>query len=141
MDRLAGRRERERMSRVEEPSAGGGAAVGVALESLCRHARSLEGVRRAAIREGDRIIVRTRNSVYLLHALEGGAFAVSGGWFDREHSPRRVVRVNGCTWGGRAINERLVAAPGLFLEFGNGVVTTRIQRVEVVPASPRRSSQ
>lgn len=121
------------MPRLEESSAGVRAPVGVPLESLCRHARSLEGVWRATVREGDRLIVRTRNSVYLLHALEGGAFAVSGGWFDRERSPERVVTVNGCTWGGCAINERLVAAPGLFLEFGNGVVTTRIQRVDVVP--------
>jgi hypothetical protein len=40
-----------------------------------------------------------------------------------------VVRINGCTWGGRAICEEIIAAPGLFLEFANGVTTTRIKSV------------
>lgn len=112
---------------------------GWALRSLCEHSRSLEGVWRSAVQWGDRIVVRTRNSVYTLHALEGGAFAVSGGWFDQESADHQVVTVAGCTWGGRAINERLLAAPGLFLEFGNGVVTTRIQRVDVVRAPSAQS--
>jgi hypothetical protein len=39
--------------------------------------------------------------------------------------------VNGCTWGGSAIKSDILAAPGLFLEFGNRVRTTRIQQVNL----------
>jgi hypothetical protein len=118
------------MSDAEEPNASG--IRGLPLGSLCEHSQAIDGVWRSGVRWGDRIVVQTRNSVYTLHALEGGAFHVSGGWFDRESEGSQITTIAGCTWGGRAINERLVAAPGLFLEFGNGVVTTRIQRVDVL---------
>ena len=39
------------------------------------------------------------------------------------------LRVAGCTWGGSAILTRMIAAPGMFLEFGNRVRTTRIREV------------
>jgi hypothetical protein len=42
------------------------------------------------------------------------------------------MTINGCTWGGRAIHSELVAARGLFLEFGNQVITTRIQKVQLL---------
>jgi hypothetical protein len=104
---------------------------GLTLDSLAETIDRLEGVWKRNLRWGDRVVVVTRNSVYTLRALGGDEFAVSGGWFDRTGAEDRVLRVNGCTWGGRAINEDVVAAPGLFLEFGNGVQTTRIQKVEV----------
>ena len=44
----------------------------------------------------------------------------------------------GCTWGGSAIKEDIVAARGLFLEFGNHVITTRIQNVRVIPREQQR---
>lgn len=78
---------------------------------------------------GDEVVVTTRNSVYTIIALPDGSFAVRGGWFDRQSEVPTVVPINGCTWGGCAIQHDILAAPGLFLEFGNGVVTTRIQRV------------
>jgi hypothetical protein len=59
-------------------------------------------------------------------------YSVSGGWFDREGVSPQKMTINGCTWGGSAINLDLVAAPGLFLEFGNQVLTTRIQHVRVI---------
>ena len=37
-----------------------------------------------------------------------------------------------CIWGGRAIKVDVVAACGLFLEFGNQLMTTRIQKVDVI---------
>ena len=43
-----------------------------------------------------------------------------------------AVPINGCTYGGSAIQHDVVAAPGLFLEFGNNVSTTRIQNVSLV---------
>ena len=89
-------------------------------------------IRRNEVCGGDQIIIRTRNSPYSLWVLGDGTFAVSGGWFDsRSSSPMRVP-VNGCTYGGSAIRHDVVAGKGLFLEFGNRVLTTRIQEVRVV---------
>ncbi len=42
------------------------------------------------------------------------------------------VRVVGCTWGGSAILLRMVAAPGMCIEFDNGVRTTRAREVRVL---------
>jgi hypothetical protein len=44
------------------------------------------------------------------------------------------VAVNGCTAGGRAIFTGILAAPGLYLELGDGTVTTRIRRVRRISA-------
>ena len=106
-----------------------------ALEDLVGAADRLEGLRREELTPGDRILVATRNSVYALVANDDGSFEVSGGYYQRElgHSVR--VRVLGCSAGGRAIFTRLVAAPGLFLEFEDGTRTTRIQRVRRHAAS------
>ena len=87
--------------------------------------------RKQDLRLGDRVVVTTKNSVYCLDALGGDLFHVSGGWFERSAAPR-LVTVNGCTFGGTAICTDIVAAPGLFLEFGNLVSTTRIREVRVV---------
>jgi hypothetical protein len=107
------------------------------LEKLARFTRALGGVRRHEVGWGETILVRTRNSEYCLTPSVDGAYFVSGGWFDRYASLSKVT-VNGCTFGGSAICSDLVAAPGLFLEFGNGVRTTRIR--EVVCLSHRRDS-
>jgi hypothetical protein len=101
------------------------------LDAIMEHAERLPVTRKSDLGPGDRVIVSTRNSTYCLHALGDGTFCVSGGWFER-HSCSKLVTVNGCTYGGRAIRTDIVAAPGLFLEFGNNVSTTRIQRVQVV---------
>jgi hypothetical protein len=57
---------------------------------------------------------------------------VSGGWFDKNSDGPLTVAVNGCTYGGSLIRHDVVAAPGLFLEFGNSVSTTRICDVRVI---------
>jgi len=115
------------------PQACGTAPVGArTLASIMGNAQFLGGVRRSDVAFGDRIVVTTRNSVYSLWPLGDGTFAVRGGWFEREGAPT-MVAVNGCTYGGSAIHQDLIASPGLFLEFGNRVLTTRIQGVEVVP--------
>jgi len=79
-------------------------------------------------------VVRTRNSTYAMRALGRNHFAVSGGWFEMNGGSPQVAQVNGCTWGGSAIRCDLVASPGLFLEFGNGVKTTRIRSVKLISA-------
>lgn len=101
------------------------------LTTLAAHTEHAAATRKRDLDPGDRVIVSTRNSVYCLQALGGDLFEVSGGWFERNPAARRTT-VNGCTYGGVAICTDIVAARGLFLEFGNNVSTTRIQRVLVV---------
>jgi len=116
------------------PGVEGVAGVAYSLEALADHARSLEEVRKADLRCGDRVVVTTRNSRYTIWALGDGNYWVWGGWFDRRGvSPCRVT-INGCTWGGSAIKHDVLVARGLFLEFGNRVLTTRVQNVRVIPA-------
>ena len=102
------------------------------LGAIVGHSDCLEGVCKNDLVFGDRLIVMTRNSTYFIDALEEGLYAVSGGWFDRHGLSPFKVAVNGCTWGGHAIKEDLLAALGLHLEFENKVVTSRILRFEVV---------
>ncbi len=110
------------------------------LDLLAAACTEADGVDRAAVGWGDRVDVATRNSLYRLWCVGENRFVVTGGWFDRQDSgrgpgcapARAVVAVNGCTWGGSAIRSDLVAAPGFFLEFANGVRTTRIQSVRHV---------
>jgi hypothetical protein len=110
------------------------AVVASTLEQRVEEARTLEEVRKEDLRCGDRVLITTRNSRYTLWALGDGQYWVWGGWFDRHGiSPHRVT-VNGCTWGGSAIKHDILVARGLFLEFGNSVLTTRIQNVCVIRA-------
>ena len=110
---------------------------GRTLNNISRYAGRLPVTRNRDLEPGDCVIVSTKNSVYRLHALGGNEFHVSGGWFDRNPS-QGTVTVNGCTFGGLAIWTDVVAAKGLFLEFGNSVSTTRIQDVRVVRVGDSR---
>ncbi len=101
------------------------------LEAIAVHAGEDPATRKRDLNPGDRVLVWTRNSVYCLHALGGDRFMVTGGWFE-QNPCSRMVTVNGCTYGGSAIRSDIVAARGLFLEFGNNVSTTRIQSVRVL---------
>jgi len=101
------------------------------LGSVVEHARLSHAVRKRDLAFGDRVVVTTRNSVYSLWSLGGDRFAVRGGWFDRQGDTPMIVTVNGCTYGGTVIRHDIVAARGLFLEFGNSVSTTRIREVRV----------
>ena len=102
------------------------------LNAIAEHARCDDAVLRRDLSWGDRVLVRTRNSVYSIWALGDDNFAVTGGWFDHQQLSPALVSINGCTYGASAIRREVVAAPGLFLEFGNNVLTTRIQDVRVV---------
>lgn len=99
------------------------------LEAIRNTCRRIPAVRKDDLEIGDWVLVTTRNSIYVIGRTAEGRFTVSGGWFDLEgHSPA-ILDVNGCTFGGHAINTELLAAPGLFLEFENRVKTTRIREV------------
>ncbi len=102
------------------------------LEAIVKHAQGVPAVQRGDLNLGDWVVVTTRNSTYSIRVLGNNLYSVSGGWFDQRNlSPQRIA-VNGCTWGGTAIKNDIVAAPGLFLEFANRVKTTRIQEVKVL---------
>ena len=102
------------------------------LTRLTMHVPEIEGVWRRDLKSGDWVVVRTRNSQYTLAVQEDSTFLVSGGWFDRTSGGNTRVGVTGCTWGGSAILTELVAAAGMFVEFSNGVRTTRIQEIQVI---------
>ena len=103
------------------------------LDALTMHAEQLDGVRRRDLRPGDRLIVSTRNSIYSITATDDkDAYDVAGGWFDRQGNSPIRLEINGCTAGGSALFRRMLAAPGLFLEFANGVKTTRIRTVRLL---------
>lgn len=108
---------------------GGYWAFGCSLSGALSHEQHLQAIRRIDVRPGDRLIVRTRNSVYTMIADDGGAFMVTGGWFDRKGKTPVKTAIAGCTWGGSMIKVDIVAACGLCLEFGNRVVTSAVQSV------------
>jgi hypothetical protein len=102
------------------------------LGAIVDHTECLEMVRKADLELGDQVLVTTRNSTYSIHVLEEDLYLVSGGWFDQKGLSPSKVKINGCTWGGRAIKWDIVAARGLHLEFGNRVVTSRIMEFQVI---------
>jgi hypothetical protein len=107
-------------------------AAAYTLDSFVEQVSWVESVRKGDLGWGDSVLVVTRNSTYRISPAGDGTFWISGGWFDhRELSPVRMS-INGCTGGGTAIKHDILAAPGLFLEFGNGVLTTRIQEVRLL---------
>jgi hypothetical protein len=128
------------------------------LDRLASAAAVVEGVRVGDLEPGDCLFVRTRNSLYMLRVNADGTFDAEGGWFSRHEGSAesalseasdpagdgsstaglpseagakdgRRRRVLGCTWGGSALMTRMIAAPGMFLEFDNRVRTTRIREV------------
>jgi hypothetical protein len=105
------------------------------LDTMAFHLADLPVVRKSMLEIGDCLVVRTRNSSYRIVCLGDGTFRVTGGWFDKAGASPMTVTINGCTWGGSAIHADVAAARGLFLEFGNRVLTTRIQEVRLIPAT------
>jgi hypothetical protein len=100
-----------------------------ALDQLAATVTDTPGIWAKDLSRGDWVVVRTRNSQYSLAVLGNGSYAVAGGWFADGDAE---VRVAGCTWGGHAILTGMVAAPGMCLEFSNGVRTTRIREVKLI---------
>jgi hypothetical protein len=108
------------------------------LDARIEHADELKAVSKRELRSGDWVLVTTKNSVYSICVLGDDQYIVSGGWFDRHGVSPKEISISGCTWGGSAIKEDIVAARGLFLEFSNHVITTRIQNVRVIPREQQR---
>jgi hypothetical protein len=102
-----------------------------------RRLQPADAVRRSDLAWGDALFVATRNSTYCINPAPRGWF-VWGGWFARHGATPAVVGINGCTWGGSVLHSDLLAAPGLFLEFANGVTTTRIRHVHILRADSGR---
>ena len=109
---------------------------GVGLRAVVKTSDKLCQVAKADVEPGDWIFVKTVNSLYRIRVRGDGLYEASGGWFDRKQLSPMTVRISGCSWGGSIIKTGLLAACGLFLEFGNKLVTTPIQRIIIV----RRSS-
>jgi hypothetical protein len=108
-------------------------SYGYPLSTLVGHMTHLQQVRKRDLRAGDRVFVLTRNSVYSICVAGEGVYFVSGGWFDRKGLSPVKTTIAGCTWGGSAIKQDIVAACGLRLEFGNRLVTSSIRKVFVFP--------
>ena len=110
--------------------------MSLSLETMAATASEVSGVRAADLQPGDCVVVLTRNSTYLLRANDDGTFDATGGWFSRCDAGGMRLRIAGCTWGGSVLLTRMVAAPGMFLEFANRVRTTRIREVRLLRPSP-----
>jgi hypothetical protein len=104
------------------------------LNGILRYAESSEAVRKTDLNRGDQLVVATENSVYSIVAGDDSIYSVCGGWFAREGPAPVKMAIHGCTWGGSVIQTSVLAAPGLRMEFGNGVVTSPIRRCLVIRA-------
>lgn len=114
-------------------------AIAQTLDTRVKQARSLEEVRKIDLHAGDRVLVATRNSLYKIWVLQQDVYRVSGGWFDLQGISPQTMAVHGCTWGGSAIKQDILAACGLHLEFGNTVRTTPIRQISVIRAEAQLS--
>jgi hypothetical protein len=104
------------------------------LDKLTQHARVVEGVWAKEVEAGDWVIVTTENSVYSMLAGGDGTYYIAGGWFTSDTGESTRMKITGCTWGGTAICTSIVAARGMFIEFANGVRTSRIRDARLLRA-------
>jgi hypothetical protein len=102
------------------------------VNAILEQGRLSQPVQKSELRRGDRVVVATENSVYCINVLGDSTYSVWGGWFDRQGVSPVRLSISGCTWGGSVIKHDIVAACGLRLEFGNRVVTSRIQAIRVI---------
>jgi hypothetical protein len=101
------------------------------LGSIIDRAVYIDQVLKEELKFGDFVLIDTENSTYEVYVLQDDSYLVSGGWFDRNELSPAKVSINGCTWGGNIIKINTIAACGLRIEFSNGLVTSRVQRVMV----------
>ncbi|MBK7377954.1 MAG: hypothetical protein IPJ03_02940 [Ignavibacteriales bacterium] len=99
------------------------------LSDIVEKSETLSQIHKSNLKAGDTIILKTANSVYMIKVLEEKQYTVSGGWFDKNNLSPVTTTINGCTWGGSIIKNDIVAACGLHLEFGNKIVTSRINKI------------
>jgi len=106
---------------------------GQSLENLSNSVSTLKVVSRESLNHGDKVWIRTCNSVYSVIALKNGQFSISGGRFDEYTDSPALVSISGCTWGGSIIKLDIIAACGLCIEFSNGIRTSIVQRIVILP--------
>ena len=106
---------------------------GVSLGNIVKNADKLQAVKKADLRPGDCVIVKTLNSAYTIRVEGGNKYLVSGGWFGKKGRTPATTTIAGCTCGGSAIKVDIIAACGLSLEFGNRLITSTIQKIFVLP--------
>ena len=104
---------------------------GYELGDFVRAVERMTLVYRKDLTFGDTVLVRTLNSLYILQVWGNNIYGVTGGWFARKGYSMGRVGINGCTWGGSAIKQDVVAGKGLCLEFSNGVRTSWIVDVSI----------
>jgi len=102
------------------------------LRKIVDDATHLNAVTKAQLDFGDRVQVTTRNSVYVIDVLEDGSYLISGGWIALQGKSGMKTTIAGCTWGGAVLKSDIVAASGLHLEFGQGIVTSTIRKVKIL---------
>ena len=105
---------------------------GMNLENAVKLVDEIEKVRKCHLETGDYVFVKTQNSLYSICKRKDGLFEVSGGWFDRKGLSPAILSIRGCTWGGSIIQIGIVAARGLFLEFGNNLITSPIKKIVLI---------
>lgn len=120
------------LSTRPHPPLDGEAVLARTLTRLAGVAPDLDGVWKRDARAGDWVVARTRNSTYTLAVQDDLSVIVTGGWFAGAVNGDGRVQVAGCTWGGSAILTGMLAAPGMCIEFTNGVRTTRVREVRVI---------
>jgi hypothetical protein len=103
------------------------------LSYMVAQCNSLLEVKKNQLKAGDHIILKTYNSTYKIMVDTDGKYIVSGGWFDKNNMSPLKTTINGCTWGGSVIKTDIIAACGLFLEFGNKLKTSRIKEIFIFP--------
>ena len=105
---------------------------GFSLDNVVQRVDDIQKVPKSSLEPGDYVFVKTNNSLYSICKREDNLFEVRGGWFDRKGLSPVVLSIRGCTWGGSIINLGIVAARGLFLEFGNNLTTSPISKIVVI---------
>ncbi len=99
------------------------------LNSFMRFTSRTPAVLKSQIHRGDICYVRTMNSTYEIRALGDNLYTVSGGWFDTRRISPVILPIHGCTLGSSMIHIGLIAARGLCIEFGNRVITSKVQSI------------
>ena len=84
---------------------------------------------------GDTLIVQTLNSTYIIQVWNNDTFGVTGGWFTHQGLSMSKMKIVGCTNGGSAVKQDIIAGCGLCIEFGNGLCTSNIADISIIRSS------
>ena len=110
---------------------------GYNLEKIVHRMDEVKLVPKSSLKPGDIVYIKTLNSTYTIRKTEHELYEVSGGWFDRQGISPAIMSIRGCTWGGSVINIGIVAACGLYIEFGNNLITSPIRQIIILRSNQR----